>query len=316
MGNLLRKKSVLLVALESTIGTAESLTGSDGSMYASNVEWSPEAEETERMWQGTASKIATNVGARMARISGQVELHGSGTVDTSPDFSKLMAMAGFIETTAVWTPKTSVPGTTAADPRTGTMAVNRDGRLQLISGAVCERLKFILEAGQKGIMEFEAVGKMNTPTSDAALPAPTIPTQNPPRASALTWALGSYPLRIQRIEIDVENTVVMRKDLTEVSAYAFGTITDRTITITITPEAQLAGDAALYDAWINETLSAFTAELGGATWNKVEFDAPKAQITSPQEGDNDGLMTDQITLLCTRDSANDDEFVISFTAGA
>ena len=95
--SLLRKKMVLAAKLESTIGTAESLAAADADYNVYDIEIDPEADEQARASQGSASKLPTTIGARMVNISFKVEMHGSGTVDTDPEWASVFLPAlGFI----------------------------------------------------------------------------------------------------------------------------------------------------------------------------------------------------------------------------
>jgi len=315
--SLLRKKMVLAAKLESTIGTAESLAAADADYNVYDIEIDPEADEQSRASQGSASKLPTTIGARMVNISFKVEMHGSGTLDTDPEWASVFLPAlGFKDASNVWTPSTAAPVASASVPRTITIGAYHDGRLMTIAGCMGNG-KFVFENGQVPYLECEMMG-VYVSTTDATLLAPTLPTVAPPRAANLTFTYGgASPGKVDRVEIDLGNEVVMRPDLATgggTSGYCNAVIVDRNIRATMSLESALVATFDTYGKWIAATEAAFALDIGGATWNKLEFDAPKAQILEPTMGDRDGIITDEIAMGFNRSAAVDDEFSLTFAA--
>ena len=314
--SLLRKKTVIAAKLETTLGTAISLSASDASMNVYDVEVDVEADEQERASQGSASRLATTVGARMVTTRFKVELHGAGE-EGNPDWANtLLPALGMVETTNVFAVVTGVPVASSGNPRTITIGAYHDGRL--ITSAGCMGTgKFVFENGKVAYLECEFKGKYVS-TTDATLLAPTIPSVTPPRASNLTFTYGgSSPGKVDRLEIDLQNEVTLRQDFSTgggTSGYAYATIVDRNPKATMAVEAQLVASFDAYGKWLAQTEEAFALDIGGATWNKLEFDAAKAQILKPTPGDRDGLYTDEIEMQFNRDTAVDDEFTLTFAA--
>jgi len=315
--SLLRKKMVLAAKLETTIGTAESLAAADAEFNVYDIEIEPEADEQARASQGSASKLPTTIGARMVNISFKVEMHGSGIASTDPDWALVLLPAlGFKDAANVWTLSTAAPVASANVPRTITIGAFHDGRLMTIAGCMGTG-KFVFENGQVPYLECEMMG-VYAGVTDATLLAPTLPTVAPPRAANLTFTYGgASPGKVDRVEIDLGNEVVMRPDLSTsggTSGYCNAVITDRNVRATMSLEAQLVASFDTYGKWIAASEEAFALDIGGATWNKMEIDAPKAQILEPTVGDRDGILTDEIAMGFNRSAAVDDEFSLTFAA--
>ena len=85
-----------------------------------------------------------------------------------------------------------------------------------------------------------------------------------------------------------------------------------------TPYSRIVGDGSEdpYTIWEANTERALAIELGGssANGNRVVIDAPKLQIVNPQEGDRNGIQTDDIEFqLNASAAAGDDELTLTFS---
>ncbi len=315
--SLLRKKSVLAAKLETTLGTAIATSAADAAFNVYDLDIAPEADEQERMSQGSASRLSTTVGARSVKFTFKIELHGSGTLNTNPDWANVFLPAlGMVETTNVFAVVTGAPVASSGNPRTITLAGYHDGRLLTAAGCMGTG-KFVFENGKVAYLECEFTGKYVS-TTDATLIAPTLPTVQPPRSSNLTFTYGgSNPGKVDKIEIDLQNEVSLRQDLSAsagTSGFAYAVIVDRNPKAIMALDAQLVASFDAYGKWLAQSEEAFVLDLGGATWNKLEFDAPKAQILKPKPGDRDGVITDEIEMQFNRNAAVDDEFTLTFAA--
>jgi hypothetical protein len=313
----MRKKTVLAAKLEATLGTAESLAAADAAFNVYDLEIEPEAEEQERSSQGSASRLSTTIGARQVKFTFKIEMMGSGVASTDPDWAPVFLPAlGMVGNTNVYTVKTKVPVAASDNNRTITIGGYHDGRLVTAAGCM-GTAKFVFENGKVAYMDCEFMGKYVS-TTDATLLAPTLPTVLPPRASNLTFTYGgASPGKTERIEIDLQNEVTLRQDLSVAageSGYCYATIVDRNPKAVMSLEAQLVATFDVYGKWLAQSEEAFVLDIGGATWNKMEFDAPKAQILKPNLGDRDGMITDELEMQFNRSAAVDDEFSLTFAA--
>jgi len=308
------KLQVLAAKTEATLGTAIALSATDAAFFVRNLTITPEADESPRMYQGTASPMPDEVGARKINFSFEVECHGKGSAGVPTWAETFLTACGFYLDTQTYKLVTAEPAASGDVPRTITIGAYQDGRLFTAAGCM-GNVVFVLTNGKIGLCRFEFQGKLVSNT-DTALIAPTLPAVTPPRASNMTMTYASVVPRVAQIEIDMGNEVYLRPDASDgagESGYAFATITNRRPIITWAPEAVLVADHDIYGKWLSGTLGAFSAVLGATANNIMTFAAPSAQVTSPSPTDANGLIADQMTLLLTRSAANDDEFTLAFS---
>ena len=163
------------------------------------------------------------------------------------------------------------------------------------------------------MIEFTFTGKYSTNETDTAILTPTYPTVLPIRvaAGALTW--NSVALCTSSVEIDSGNNVVMREcmNASDRSGYISAIVTDRAPVITADPESVLVATQDRDALWLTSSAQAFSMQIG-ATGNSITIAAPKAQLENKQQGDRNGIASDDLTWLCTAGSSADTEFTITF----
>ena len=179
-----------------------------------------------------------------------------------------------------------------------------DGLRKAIRGAV-GTFRIMIETGKPTFIEFTFIGAW-TGVTDAAILAPTYQTGRPERFANATMTIGGMNPCFASATIDAGNTTIMRECQTasDASGYVGGLITDRMPTITINPEAALTtGDGAqTFPAdWLVPTPRAITFTYPGA--DGAVITAGAAQITNLQEGDRNGMVTDELTFKCTGNDA-------------
>jgi hypothetical protein len=145
--------------------------------------------------------------------------------------------------------------------------------------------------------------------------APTYPTALPMRFAGGLAEWNNVNLCVESAAINLGNTVIMRECPTKVSGYISAFITDRIPTITLNPHASTIADQDRWGAWIAQTEQAVELDINGPTNSVLSFDAPKAAIQNNQEGERNGVVTDDLELQCNKNGAtHDEELSITFTA--
>lgn len=319
----LRKRRVLAAKLEAAVGTAEALTAAEAVFNVFDAEMQAGAEFHERPGQAGFSPLPGVVGARVGTCNFALELHGSGTPETTggesvPAWAKAFLPAcGLIQsgaTSPIFKPSSNSPagGSTALAVRTITIGLYADGVLKLLSGAMGNAVIRCVN-GQPIRIEFAFTGVWNPPT-DVALLAPTYPTVLPPRFGGGAITLGSWAPVLGELSVDLGNEVQMRADATKAAGLISAIITGRKVTGTMNPESSLVAERDNYGLWLASTEGALSAAIGaGANGNSCTLAAPKLQITSPQETDRDGIQADELAFQCNRSAAaGDDEFTMTF----
>ena len=308
---LLRRKRVFAAKVETTVGTAESLTGAEAAFNAEGFTIQPSIAVTRREGQGGFNYLPGIPEGMQGTCTVRFGMSYNGT--TLPSWaSVLLPACGWVATGLVLSPVTQGPGL-AGGVKTITIGDYKDGKLSVLSGAMGV-WKIIAETGKQAIIEFTFTGKYSTNETDVAILSPTYPTTLPLRVAqgALTW--NSVALCTSSVEIDSGNTVIMREcvNASDRSGYISAVVTDRAPVITANPESVLVATQDRDAKWLTSTPEAFSLQIG-ATGTSITIAAPKAQLENKQQGDRSGLMSDDLTWLCTANASTPDtELTITF----
>jgi hypothetical protein len=305
---LLSRKSVFAAKVETTIGTAESLTGAEGVYNAREVELQPSIAMTRREGQGGFNKLTSIPEGMLGTCKIVHDITYNGT-DIPSWASVLLPACGWVDTAGTFSPKSEAPG---SNVKTLTIGHYKDGKRQLLSGAM-GTFKIVCPTGKLAYIEFTFTGKYSSNETDTALITPTYPTVAPLRfaAGALTW--NSVALCTSNVEVDAGNSVIMREcvNATDRSGYVSALVTDRAPVITADPESVLVATQDRDSFWLTPTAQAMVIQIG-SSGSSVTINAPKAQLENKQQGNRNNLMTDDLTWLATTGSAVDTELTIVF----
>lgn len=308
---LLKKIRVLAAKIETTSGTAESLAAADAQFNCYDVEIQPDITMTQRPGQGSFSKLPAVSEGRVGSVTFKTDITGDGAAGTPGWASTFLPACGFKVTTGTFAPVSEPPG---SNVKTLTMAVYENGLLKRLRGA-SGTFKLILETGKPAMIEFTFTGVWLAP-SDASILAPTYPTEKPLRFANSTMTIGgSWSPCVQSVEIEAGNEVIAREcqSASDGSGYVNAIITDRQPTGTINPESELVASEDTHGDWLAHNENALSIALTDGT-DTVTIAAPKIQYTNIQEGDRNGIQTDDITFQCNKSAAaGDDELTIDFS---
>lgn len=311
---LLKRKKVLAAKIETTIGTAESLTASEAAFNVYSPMIQPTLEMESREGQGGFGRLSSVPGGRVGTATFRTYLEWDGTA-TEPSWADTFFPAcGWVKSGQVYTPRSEAPG---SNVKTLTIGCYTDGKFESIAGAV-GKFTVTLPTGKAGYIDWEFMGVYQG-ESDVAIIAPTYPTVKPMRYAGGLAEWNDVNLCVSQATIDSGNEIYMRECPTKVAGYISGIITDRQPKITVDPEAATVATQDRWAAWI--AMTEYTLELdvagpaGGSTDAVLSFDAPKAQIINKQQADRGKLVTDQIEFACNKNGAtHDQELSITFTA--
>ena len=93
---MLRRKRQLAAKIESVEGIAETFSNQDAKLLIVDPKFNPDFKLFERNpVQANLSKMGKLTGTRSAGITFQLEMRGSGTASTAPEWSKLIEACGF-----------------------------------------------------------------------------------------------------------------------------------------------------------------------------------------------------------------------------
>jgi len=309
-----KRLRVLAAKIESTIGTAEALSSSDGAMNVYGPMIQANVEMEEREGQGGFGYLPSVAGARTGVATFRTYLEWDGTA-TEPSWADTFLPAcGWVKSGQVYTPRSEAPG---SNVKTLTIGCYVGGLFKSIAGAMGSFV-VTLPTGKAGYIDWTFTGVWQPP-SDVAIIAPTYPTPKPLKFSGGLAEWNDVNLCVSQATIDSGNEVVMRECPTTDAGYISAIVTNRKPKITVDPEAATVAAQDRWGAWLAMTEYALELDLagpaGGSTDAVLSFDAPKAQITNNQEGDRKGFVTDQLEFACNKNGAtHDQELSITFTA--
>lgn len=305
----LSRRRVLGFAIEATNGTAVTPGTADcvTNIFGDIPMIRFSTEKVERQAQGSLSQIKQGRGARSGTATFEVEQVGNGATGTAIWAARLLPACGLQVSGGVWTP---IDGPT----QTITIAEYIDGRLRMLAGCM-GTMTAVFRRGQKGRLKFTFTG-IQCPPSDTTLVAPTFLGTRAPRIGATTFTIGGTQYRVPEIEFDQGNKVMLREDVDGVDSagnptgYRSAYITDRRPTIKASAEALSLASKNWWNDFQTEGVSALSLIMGNVANNTFALAAPSMELDDdPEDGDRDGLATDSLTWVCTRNSsAGQDEY--------
>jgi hypothetical protein len=311
--SLISRRSVFAAKTEGTIGTAETLTGAEGVFNAMEFDIQRNMAMTRREGQGgfNSLKSVPEMMAGTATIKHNITYDGTNIPTWA---SVLLPACGWVESGGVFSPISRGPGG-AGLPKTITIGQYVDGKLRRLSGCMGT---FVITAptGKVAEIAFTFQGKFFENETDQAIITPTYPTAAPLRFAdgTLTWAAAN--ICTSQITVDAGNTVILRECVENGNRTGIKSalVTNRAPIITGDPEAVLVATANRESQWVDMTTGVLAATLKGTGNSTVVISAPAAQIEDKQKGDRNGMVTDDITWLCTEGATADSELTITFNA--
>lgn len=312
---LLTRKRLLLAKTEATYGTSAAPDGTNA-LLVSNLEVSPlEIELLDRElitpYLGNSEKV---VGQRMVQVNFDVELAGSGTAGTAPQWGPVMKACGFAEALVASTSVTYSPVSTSFS--SVTLDFNADGNKHLVTG--CRGTATInLNAGEIPKISFQMMGIYNAVTAASAV-TPTFANQADPvvvnSVNTTSVSAFSFSACLESFSLDLGNETPFRQ-LAGCTQQVL--ITERAPSGEISIEAPIVGSGAgqkdFFAAVSAQTLGAITWQHGQTAGNIITFNAPTCNLDSPSYADSDGVMMLNLPYMPIPSSSGNDEFTVVLT---
>lgn len=311
---MLVNREVILAKTEVSYGTDSVPVEGVDAMLVENIGWSNEGLRLNDR-PAVRSSLATLqqvFGGTLRSVTFDVELKGSGTAGTPPEFAPLLRACGLDETIV---PVTSVSYQPISDPASHesiTIYYFQDGIRYNILG--CRgNVSFALEAGAIAKMSFTFTGHLVGPT-DVALAAPTVLSLVPEALIATAFTIGGFAAIINAVAFDISNTVALPPDMAASDGFGEVQLTKRDVAGSYDPEAELlAVDNPHADFQNGAALVLSIGPYGATAGNIVDIDMPAAYYRDVAPGDRDGIRTYDIPFGAAEATPPDDEVVIAFT---
>lgn len=298
--------------VETTIGTAESLTGAEGAYNAYDLMIQATIPVDQREAQGSFNYLSGVPGARMGKATFKTDMGWDGTATLPTWATVLMAGCGYVNSSGTITPRSEAPG---SNVKTLTIGGYVDGLFKSIAGSV-GNFKIVCPSGKQCLIEWEFTGVWQGPT-DVALIAPTYPTALPIRYSTATTTFNSVAMCVQQFTFDAGNEVILRECASTAAGYISGLVVNRYPKANANPESVLVATQDRFGIWLAPTEAALSVTLDTPTNSSLVITAPKAQITNLQEGERNKLVTDEVEWMFNKNGATaDQEVSLVFTAAS
>jgi hypothetical protein len=309
---LLLRKRLILIETESVYGTDPSPDGADA-VLVRDLNITPQQSDVVnrdliRPYLGASEQLLANT---RVECTFSVELAGSGTAGTAPQYGKALLACGLSETVVADTSVTYAPVSSSFG--SVTIHYNIDGVRHKVTGA---RGTFVINAnvGEIPTIDFTFTGIYNAP-DDSALPSVTYANQATPlvfkNGNTDTFELLSYAGCLQSVTFDVGNTLVYRE---LIGCTKEVLMTDRSSNGTVVLEAVTIATKDYFTAALTDsTLGNLTFQHGTTAGNIVDFASTQIDIGDVSYSDQDGIAMLNIPYTAIPSTAGNDEFSLVYT---
>ena len=309
---LLLRKRLILIETESVYGTDPTPTGADA-VLVRDLNITPQQSDVVsrdliRPYLGASEQLLANT---RVECTFSVELAGSGTAGTAPQYGKALLACGLSETVSAGVSVTYAPVSSSFG--SVTIHYNIDGVRHKVTGC---RGTFVINAnvGEIPTIDFTFTGIYNAP-DDSALPSVTYANQATPlvfkNGNTDTFALLSYAGCLQSVTFDVGNTLVYRE---LIGCTKEVLMTDRAANGTVVLEAVTMATKDYFTAALTDgTLGNLTFQHGTTAGNIVDFASTRIDIGDVSYGDQDGIAMLNIPYTAIPSTAGNDEFSLAYT---
>ena len=310
---LLLRKRLILIETESTYGTDPTPTGADA-VLVRDLSITPQSSdvvsrELIRPYLGASPQLLANT---KVECTFSVELAGSGTAGTAPQYGKALKACGLAETVASGTSVTYDPVSSSFESITIHYLI--DGVRHKMTG--CRgSVAITASVGEIPTLDFSFTGIYNAP-DDSALVTPTYANQADPllfkNGNTSSFQLLSYSGNLQSFSFELGNEIVYRE---LIGAGKEVLITNRAATGSVSIEAVLiaAKDYFASAADDDAALGNLQFTHGSTAGNIVQFTSSKVDLGDVSYGDSDGIAMLEIPYTCVPNSAANTEFDLIFT---
>ena len=310
---LLLRKRLIVIETESVYGTDPTPTGADA-VLVRDLSITPQSSDVVsrdliRPYLGASQQLLANT---RVECTFSVELAGSGTAGTAPQYGKALKACGLAETIVANTSVTYDPVSTGFE--SVTIHYNIDGVRHKMTG--CRgSVAISANVGEIPTLDFSFTGIYNAP-DDSAILTPTYANQADPllfkNGNTTNFQLLSYAGALQNFSFELGNAIIYR-DLIGSSKEVL--ITDRAATGSVSIEAVLMATKDYFAAAVDDDAALGNLQFthGTAAGNIVQFTSSKVDIGDVSYGDSDGIAMLEIPFTCVPESAANAEFDLVYT---
>jgi len=173
-------------------------------------------------------------------------------------------------------------------------------------------------AGQPAVLEFDFLGRRDAESAVAlVLPTVSATPQFPSfKVAALQIGTENFAAKVQRIQFNAGLDLQIQQDQNALESVAGIYVAARRPRLELDAEMVPVATFDWFAKHRTAELMDLSFQLGtGNTYNRMDFTAPKAQVTGIREGVRNGARVHQVTLALRPNVAND-EYSIAFVRGS
>lgn len=306
---LFSRNQVLCAKIETTRSTDASPTGADAILCGEVFPTIDGTELSRISVRDSISALQKKYTKKKVSFSIAVELKGSGSAGTAPEWAALLRSCGAKETVDAGVSCAYTPENQDADMDTCTIYLYKDGRVWKAVGCM-GNFSISMEAGQYPIATFTMAGKLSN-VVDASNPTPTYDSGDPVQLQSLGFSFGAWDDAVMRnFSFASGNTIGDRDDLNSADGYKGAFISAHDPTWSARIEAVLEATASFFSDFLDSDTVIFDITHGTVGGNIIEFDAPKAGYAAPvPAGENSLEMYDLGGQLL--ESVSEDNWVLT-----
>lgn len=310
---MLTRKSVVLAKIETEYGVDPVPTAAANALLVTNPEIEPAGETLKREYvRSTLSPLRFLRGSKQYEVTFETELKGTGLRGALPAFGWegcLFRACGMSEIINAGVSLVYQPVSNGFE--SVTLYVFKDGIFHKVTGAVGS-FKINLESGKFGKIAWKFSGLYHSPV-DLDPDTQTFSDVEPPVVMGTNITVDGYLPCMEKLEIDLNNTITPRKCMSAVGGIAGFRVTGRDPGGSFDPEAVLEAEENFWGKWEAATAFALAVgPLGSEEGNIIEIDAPQIQYREIKYQDKNGIQAYQIPYGLAMNTG-DDELVITFT---
>lgn len=307
--SLLERLTQVAIEVEGEEGTAETIVAADAILHM-NPTFKPDTPMNERnVASASMSPFASVPGIRSMTMEFDVELKGSGSAGTAPEYSDALKACGFSETIVASTSVTYEPASDSVP--SATLAMYMDGLCVKMWGAR-GNVSLAVKAGGIPVLHFRFVGANFSITDVAMLTGVSYQSTKPVPFQGASFSISGYAAKLDNLGFDLNNELTLRTDPSKNSGHFSTLITDRKPMLTIDPEMVLVATEDFFGDLRSGAEGALSLTLGATAGNICTVTGPKIQYTNQSPGSRNGLRSLGIDCQMNRNSG-DDEISIAFT---
>jgi len=309
---LLARKTYILVKTESTYGTNSSPANTDA-VLVKNLELTPLAGDvvSRELIRGYLGNSESLIAQTYVQLTFEVELAGSGTAGTAPRYGPALQACGMALTTVASTSNTYAP--VSSSPSSATIVYNTDGLNHVLTG--CRgSFSITCEVGAIPTISFTMTGIYNSPTDVSPVSASYTNQATPlvfRQGNTSAFSIFSYSGLLQSFSFDLANETVYRQLVGSSAGEVL--ITDRKPAGSCMIEAPTIATKDFFAIALASATGGLSFLHGTAAGNRVTFNSPQTDITTPAYGETDGVRMLNLPYVSVPTTAGNDEFSLAFT---